>query len=288
MHRLILGCGYLGRRVAAAWAASGDQVSAVTRTAENAEILSGMGLIPIVADITRPRTLRHLPEADTVLHAVGFDRQAGPSRQEVYVQGFGHVLTAVSGRCSQLIHISSTGVYGQHSGEEVCENSPAEADHERGMICRDAEQLTMDFAQSTRIPATILRLSGIYGPDRLLSRIKAVHAGLKLPGPADAWLNLIHVDDAVTAVLNTAAHPEADPLYLVSDDSPVRRADYYGTLAKLLNAPAPEFSADCAGRQTRGIGKRCRNQRMKNHLGVNLQFPSIRTGLAQAVTCLPN
>jgi len=288
MHRLILGCGYLGRRVAAAWAASGDQVSAVTRSVEHAEILSGMGLEPIVADVTRPQTLRKLPEADTVLHAVGFDRQAGPSRRDVYVQGFRNVLTAIPGRCSQLIHISSTGVYGQHNGEEITEDSPAESDHDSGNICRDAERLAMNFSGSTGTPVTVLRLSGIYGPGRLLSRMEAIHAGLKLPGPADAWLNLIHVDDAVTAVLKTAGHPEAESLYLVSDDRPVQRTDYYNILAELLDAPAPDFDSTSVARHIRGIGKRCRNQRMKNHLGVKLQFPTIQTGLPQALGCLSN
>ena len=283
MHRLILGCGYLGRRVAAAWAACGDDVSAVTRSPENAEALAAMGLTPIVADVTRAPTLQKLPEADTVLHAVGFDRKAEPSKRDVYVQGLHNVLTAVEGRCRQLIHISSTGVYGQHNGEEITEESPAEADHDSGLICRDAERLARNFSESTAASTTVLRLSGIYGPDRLLSRIEAIHAGLKLPGPADAWLNLIHVDDAVDAVLKTAGSSEADPLYVVSDNQPVRRAEYYGILAELLEAPPPKFDPTAVARHTRGIGKRCRNQLIKDRLGLSLQFPSIQTGLPQAL-----
>lgn len=283
MRRLIFGCGYLGRRVAKAWLANGDQVFALTRSAENAEQLSTLGVEPVVGDVTYSESLESLPEVDTVLYSVGFDRNAGPTKREVYVDGLRNVLHAVEGRCDRLVQISSTSVYHQQDGEEIDETSPADASHESGLICREAEQLVTEFSGSAETETTILRLSGIYGPGRLLSRVEAIRKGLKLPGPADAWLNLIHVDDAVAVVLRTAAIPDLAPLYLVSDDQPVRRRDYYDALARLADSPPPEFDPVAVARHTRGLGKRCCNRFLKEKLGVSLQFPTIESGLPHAL-----
>lgn len=283
MQRLIFGCGYLGRRIAEAWLARGDDVRALTRSEHNANELEATGIRPIVGDVTQPESLTGLPESNTVLHAVGFDRSAGPTKRAVYVDGLRNVLSAVEGRCGRFIHISSTSVYGQQDGEEIDETSPAEAPHEAGTICRDAEQLVTEFAAAKGISTAILRLSGIYGPGRLLSRVEAIRDGLKLPGPADAWLNLIHVDDAAAVIFEAAAQATVAPLYLVSDDQPVRRREYYELLAQLIDAPVPEFDADAVARHTRGLGKRCRNSLMKSDLRVVIRFPSIQTGLPHAL-----
>ena len=285
MRRLIFGCGYLGRRAAMTWLANGDEVFALTRSAENATNLSAVGIEPVVGDVTQPETLASLPDVDTILYSVGFDRNAGPTKREVYVDGPRHALSAIKGRCGRLLHISSTSVYGQHDGEEIDESSPAEASHESGVICREAEQLVTEFSRSTGTQTTILRLSGIYGPGRLLSRVEAIREGLKLPGPADSWLNLIHVDDAVSVVVKAASAPDLAPLYLVSDDEPIRRRDYYEALARLTDSPAPQFDPDAVARHTRGLGKRCRNDFLKEQLmKVTLKFPTITIGLPHALS----
>ena len=144
MRRLIIGCGYLGRRVASRWIASGDDVFALTRSARNAEQLSQLEVSPILGDVTSSASLKSLPECDTVLHAVGFDRSAAATKREVYVDGLSKVLDRMAARCDQFIHISSTSVYGQQDGEWVDEESPCEAKNESGEICIAAEQLVLD------------------------------------------------------------------------------------------------------------------------------------------------
>ncbi len=67
-----------------------------------------------------------------------------------------------------------------------------------------------DCSQRKFLQANILRLAGIYGPGRLVGRIEGPSRRSKVPqGNADAWLNLIHVDDAVAAVL--ACHRRGTP-----------------------------------------------------------------------------
>src|SRR6186997_3342015 len=88
--RLILGCGYLGRRVAALWLAQGLRVAGLTR--RNADALRAVGVEPVTGDVLDPASLRDLPPASTVLYAVGRDRAVGRSIREVHVGGMSNVL----------------------------------------------------------------------------------------------------------------------------------------------------------------------------------------------------
>ncbi len=279
--RLIVGCGYLGRRVAERWLAAGDEVYALTRSIDRAQELHALGIEPFIGDVTRAASLNQLPVVDSVLHAVGYDRFASPSKREVYVDGLQNVLTALQNRCRRFVQVSSTSVYAQCEGEVVDETSPCEPTEESGCICLDAELLVNAAAASFDI--NILRLSGIYGPGRLLSRVDALKSGTPLPGPPDAWLNLIHVDDAVTAVVKCSERGLPGRTYLISDDRPVPRRDYYSLLAQLVGAASPTFATDAVARHMRGINKRCNNRLMHEELQINLAFPTIEVGLPASV-----
>ncbi|QDT66958.1 SDR family oxidoreductase [Calycomorphotria hydatis] len=279
--RLIIGCGYLGRRIAERWLANGDSVMALTRSEERAEQFRHQQIEPIIGDVTIADSLSHLPAADTCLYAVGLDRSSGASHHDVYVDGLRNALAQLAGKVGQLIYISSTSVYGQSQGEEVDEQSETQPLNERGQNCLTAEQLVRDF-QSSGTSINILRLSGIYGPDRLLRRATQVRNREPIAGNADAWLNLIHVDDAAQAVLACEQHGRTGETYLVSDDEPVRRRDYYGTLAELVGGEPPLFSEGETPRHAVGQGKQCRNQRVREKLSLELQYPTYREGLPAA------
>lgn len=282
MHGLIIGCGYLGRRVARHWLDAGRQVSALTRSPETADRFSADGIRPIIGDVTRPETLADLPAADVLLWAVGYDRAAGPTQHEVYVDGLQNALDALRGRVGRMLYVSSTSVHGQSDGSWVDENSPTEPATESGRICLAAEQALTDWSAASGMPSLILRLAGIYGPGRLLARIDGLMRGEPLAGSPDAWLNLIHVDDAagVAASFSTSAH---SGVVLVSDDRPVTRAEFYSHLARLLDAPAPTFDASIIGR-TSGLNKRCRNARLRRDGLFELRYPDYTRGLVAAIS----
>lgn len=297
MDKLIVGCGYLGRRVARAWLADGDRVFALTRSAANAADLQSIGVVPIIGDICQPESLSDLPGVNTVLFAVGYDRGSGKSQREVYVDGLKSVLQVVgpgSARsCQRFLYVSSSSVYGQSEGEWVDESSVTEPVQPGGVCCREAEELvfrtfTAGFSEPSSagtVPyANVLRLSGIYGPDRLLSRVAMLRAGEPISGRGDAWLNLIHVDDGVRAIQACEGSGKPGQTYLVSDDAPILRAEYYGKLAELTGSPTPTFAPETASsRGSGGINKRCLNRRMREELKVALAYPSISVGLPHAI-----
>src|SRR5437588_8619457 len=89
---LVLGCGYLGLRVAEAGRAAGRRVYALTRRADRADDLRRRGLEPLVGDVTDPASLAGWPADADVLYAVGWDRSSGRTMREVYLGGLANVL----------------------------------------------------------------------------------------------------------------------------------------------------------------------------------------------------
>ncbi|HEX3727696.1 MAG TPA: SDR family oxidoreductase [Pirellulales bacterium] len=283
MTKLIFGCGYLGQRVARRWRDLGHLVVVVTRHDPRARSLALEGFSPLVADVLRPETLVHLPAADSVLYAVGFDATAGASAENVFVGGLRNVLQALPAQTHKFIYISSTGVYGQSQGEWVDETSPCRPERERARACLAAEELLAAHPLGAR--AITLRLAGLYGPGRIPNATQ-IQRGQPITAVRDGFLNLIHVDDAVEIVLAAEGRARVPRTYLVSDGNPVERGAYYDELARRLHAPAPQIlapPADSPAAARASSDKRVKNARMVAELGVALRYPSYREGLAAIV-----
>jgi nucleoside-diphosphate-sugar epimerase len=265
---LIIGCGYLGRRVASRWLAGGRRVAALTRG--NAATLAAMGVEPMAGDILDPGTLQALPRAETVLYAVGWDRASGRTRRETYVDGLGHVLDALppGGR---LIQVSSTSVYGQTDGGWVDEAGDTHPLDDSGRVILEAERLL----RARRPDAIVLRFGGIYGPGRLL-RTAAVRAGEPLVGDADRFLNLIHVEDGADAVLAAEARGRPGATYNIVDDEPTTRRAFYTYLAESLGAPPARFDHRL---EPEAPNRRISNARAKEELAWQLNYGTYREGV---------
>lgn len=282
MSKLVVGCGYLGARVAHLWANSGETVYAITRSPDRANDFAAQGWVPIVVDITQPNSLTKLPETDTVLFAVGFDR-TGKSIHEVYAGGLANVLNALSASVGRVVYISSTGVFGQTDGDWVTEESLCRPTREGGKACLAAEELLRAHPLGER--SIILRLAGLYGPRRIPRRDDLLSAR-PIPAPSEGWLNLIHVDDAARIVLAVEKQAPLSSLYLVSDGAPVLRRDYYAELARLLGAPEPRFESvpsDSPAALRATADKRISNAGLRSEIEFTFEYPSYRDGLAAIV-----
>ncbi len=283
MPKLIIGCGYVGCRVARRWLEQGDQVSALTRKPARAAEFAELGISPIVGDVAQSLQFPPVDAWDTILYAVGFDRRSEYSMEDVYVDGLARVLDQLPERIGRLIYVSSTGVYGQTDGEWVDEDSPCRPQRAGGKVVLAAERLLAQHRLGPR--AIVLRLAGIYGPDRV-PRIRDVREGNPLPAASGSYLNLIHVDDAVTAILAAERTVEPPARFVISDGCPVLRAEFYRELAGQLGAATPQFAAAAhpgAAAQRDLSSKRVRNARMLDELVARLRYPSYREGLASVV-----
>lgn len=277
MNALIVGCGYLGTRVASLWQAAGHRVFATTRRSGRADEFRAKGWTPVVCDINETATLSGLPRVDVLAFAVARDRTTPHTMREIYVDGLRSLLEHAPPP-GRWIHVSSSSVYEQTDGGWIDESSATEPREPAGRVILEAEEIL----RGARPDAIVLRFSGIYGPGRWL-RSQSIRAGEPIIGDAEKWLNLIHVADGAAAVVAAAERGVAGRTYNICDDEPVRRREFYTLMAKQLGAPEPNFVSPPADAPTppheRG-NRRISNRRLREELGVALQYPSFRNGLA--------
>ena len=282
--RLVVGCGYLGTRVARRWLAAGDRVFGITRSQARAAELTAIGITPVVCDVTSDpnsppwQTLRELPPFDTVFWAVGFDRTSGTTHRDVHVAGLAHLLDALQGS-PRVILSSSTGVWGDEGGGVVTEETPTNPSREAGHVLVEAESLLRSHAKG---PGVALRFAGLYGPDRL-PRLDDLRAGRPIAADPESWLNLIHIDDAAAVVGAVAAAATPQPLYVVSDGHPVLRRDWYGHLAAITSSPSPRWEPSLP--RTRGADKRVDPALLFRDLAIVLAHPDPLRGIETVLQC---
>ncbi len=283
MIRLILGCGYLGERLAAEWRARGDRVFGTTRRDRRTAELRALGVEPIVCDILEPTSLKGLPEVDTVAYCVGHDRAARASMRDVQVGGLANVLDALRGS-PRFVHVSSTSVYGQTDGGNVDENAPTEPCDERGRVTLEAERQL----QQRRPDAIILRFAGVYGPGRLI-RSRDLLSGRLLAVDPEKWLNLIHVEDGARAVVAAAERGRPGATYNVSDCKPVQRKEFYTRLAEVLGAPPPRFVPPPEPvPASERVNRRVVSVKLRRELGAEVRYPTCQEGLKASRSANPS
>ena len=107
-----------------------------------------------------------------------------------------------------------------------------------------------------------------------------------MPGDPEKFLNLIHIDDAAGAALAAFAASEPEPLYVVADDRPVTRNEYYSRMAALLGTPAASLRPTLSGKPgggARGDQQEAFQPPHQSRAGPLSIYPDITTGLAAAL-----
>jgi len=271
---LLAGCGNLGRRVAERLLARGDEVFALRRHPPDG---AGGGIRWIRGELGRPDGLAGLPRGVTrlvYLPAPGARDEA--AYRTVFVDGMRHLFDALDAAAlRRVLFVSSSAVYGEHAGAWVDEDTPVAPPGFNGRVLLEAERGLLDRAASMRVSPVVLRLAGLYGPGRL-QLIERLRAGrVQVPRDAAHWANRIHVDDAAAAIVHLLDVPDAQPLYLGMDDTPLPLDVLYDHLARLLDVAPPP-----AGPAPVGVGsKRLRNARLRAS-GFVPRWPDAREGYA--------
>ncbi|HLP78689.1 MAG TPA: NAD-dependent epimerase/dehydratase family protein, partial [Candidatus Paceibacterota bacterium] len=168
MRVLVVGCGYVGLPLGAELVRRGHEVFGLRRNADaNAELMKA-GIKPLTGDISRIEDLGGLPrEYDWVVNCVASGGGTVEDYRQTYFVGTHNLLQWLKAMPPRkYIYTSSTSVYGQNDGSLVNENNPAEPAAETAKVLAATENLLLTAAKETGFPSVILRLAGIYGPER--------------------------------------------------------------------------------------------------------------------------
>ena len=280
-HILCFGLGFSARVLTPRLAAKGWTISATSCSAEGAEKIHGMGYRGLVFDGSAP-----LPE-DALASVTHIVVSAPPGAEGDPVLRQHATLFAARARQFRWIgYLSTTGVYGDHGGALVTEETPLTPNTERGHKRLLAETQWLHLWREHGLPVHIFRLAGIYGPGRnqLLSLKDGTAKRVIRQGQI---FSRIHVEDIATVLEASMAKPNPGGAYNVCDDeaSPPQEVVEFG--AKLLGLPVPPAIAfedaelSPMARSFYADSKRVSNTRLKRELGVRLRYPSYREGLAE-------
>ncbi len=283
-HVVIIGCGDIGQRVARQWLQRGVQVSALVRSTRQAQVLSAQGITPVTGDLDRPQALPALDLAGTLLYY--FAPPPSHGRRDERVRGF------VSSRRvrhapARVVCISTSGVYGDHQGARVTEQTPPAPHTERAQRRLDAEQTLGEWCQAQGVSFSVLRVGGIYGPGRLpVARLRRGAPVLR----ADQALptNRIHAEDLANVCVAAGEAGRAAGVYNVCDGQPSTMTEYFFGVADALGLPRPPEIDREQAREIMSMdmlsyldeSRRMDNRRMCEELGITLRYPDLASGLA--------
>ncbi|MGE8151911.1 SDR family oxidoreductase [Pseudomonas vancouverensis] len=272
---LIAGCGDVGSRLASQLLAAGWEVHGLRRDISRLP----KGVIGVAGDLFDKECPATWPigAVDYVVYCAAATEHDEAGYRAAYVQGLEHVLEWLNDygqEPSRLLFVSSSSVYGQKDGEWVDEASPTQASGYSGQVMLEAEQIAL----KSGIPASVVRLTGIYGPGRewLLTQVRQ---GYRVVVDPPLYANRIHADDAagLLAFLLEADRQGValDNYYIGVDDEPAALADVVDWLRGYLGVT--QWADDASVRRTGS--KRCSNARAKA-LGWKPTYPSFREGYA--------
>jgi len=284
---IIIGCGYIGRRLGARLAAAGAAVTGVVRSDESVALLRALGLEPLQLDLLRdPLDALDTAGAD-VFHL------APPPGEGSEDPLTGRLIDAFAahGQPRRLVYIGTTGVYGDCDGAWVDETRLPRPEADRALRRWDAEERLRAWSRKTGAELVILRVAGIYACDRLpLARIRS---GQPVVSAAEApWSNRIHADDLVEICVAAMDKAPAGAVYNVCDGHPSSMTDYFLSIAAAAGlTPPPQIPlADAPGKVSAGMlsylreSRRLSNRKLLEELGVTLRHPTLAEGLADCFT----
>jgi nucleoside-diphosphate-sugar epimerase len=281
MKCLIVGCGYVGLPLGVELVRLGHEVFGLRRNASAEAELKAAGIAPLFADITKPETLEKLPrEFDWVVHCVAAGGDAENYRQ-IYLEGTKHLVKWLSASPpKKFLYTGSTSVYGQNDGSQVKESSPAEPEPETARVLVQTEKVLLETFQKDKFPAVILRVAGIYGPDRGHWFKQFLKNEARMEGDGSRFLNMIHRDDVVSCIVVALKNGRPGEIYNAVDDEPVSQRNFFEWLGATLGKyPPPSVPENSVEDRKRGVtNKRVSNRKLKMELGYQFKHPNFRKG----------
>lgn len=286
---LVVGCGDVGMR-AASLLAGRVRLLALTSSPQRCGALRAAGITPLVGNLDDVASVRRLAGlAQRVLHLAPPPSDQGPAwTTDPRTRALVRVLSRRALPRS-LVYGSTSGVYGNCGGDWVNETRAVQPHTARATRRVHAEASVRAYGQRTGVACTVLRIPGIYAPDRAggTPRDRLLRGTPVLQAADDVYTNHIHADDLARACVLALWRGSGQRNINVCDDTELKMGDYFDLAADLYGLPRPaRLPRDQAQAQLPVMllsfmseSRRLSNLRMKTELGLALRYPTVREGL---------
>ena len=281
---LCFGLGYSAEHFIGTFGDGFEHIVGTVRGAERAALLSAHfagRLRALVFDgaVATPQVKDAIGEADLALVSIPPNENG-----DAVLTAFGDALLHAR-RLRSIVYLSTVGVYGNHDGAWVDEETPPRPGSPRSRERAAAEQAWQKLAARTGAAAVILRLAGIYGPGQN-ALVQVASGKARRIVKAGQVFNRIHVADIAQAI-DAAFARKASGIFNVADDEPSPAGDPLAFAAQLLGRdPPPEigFAEAAPSMSPMALSfwqdcRRVKNGKLKQQLGVTLLYPTYREGL---------
>ncbi len=286
---LIVGCGDVGLRVARELRGR-VRLLALTSSPDRAPLLRERGLVPLRGDLDDRASLARLAGLATrVVHLAPPPSEGAAWWRDTRTAALLSVLARRSPPAS-LAYGSTSGVYGDCGGRRITEAQPVAPATPRAQRRVDAEQAVRHFGRVTGAHTAILRIPGIYAPDREggTPRERLRKGTPVLRAEDDVYTNHIHADDLARALVAALWRGRPQRVVHASDDTELKMGDWFDLAADHYGLPRPPRIARSTAQEQlplmllsfMGESRRLDNARLKRELRIRLRYPTVREGLA--------
>jgi nucleoside-diphosphate-sugar epimerase len=289
-HVLVAGCGYVGQRLALRLQEHYD-VTGLVRSAERVAELQSLGIRALAIDLDRVRPGVTIPERLDQEAIIYLTPPPVLGESDLRLDRFLQLAIVPP---HTFVYMSTTGVYGDTAGGVVDESSAVQPRTDRARRRVTAEEMTRVWCNERHVRRVVLRVPGIYGPDRLpLERLKHVEPVVH---EREAGINnRIHVDDLVEACIRAITNREARGVYNVTDGQPFSSTTFINLVAKVAGLPPPPQVSMEEAQLTfsperlsfLNESRRVSNERMLKHLGVQLKYADVEAGIRASLPVIP-
>jgi len=282
---LVIGCGDVALRVVRQ-ANARIRWLALTSSQDRIEPLRQAGVTPLLGNLDRAASVRRLAGLGARLLYMA------PPPSEGWTDPRTLALTRalrLRRRLQSAVYASTTGVYGDCHGERVSELRAVAPLTPRAQRRVHAESVVCLWGKATATPVSVLRIPGIYAPDRnggtpearLLRRTPVLQA------QDDVYTNHIHADDLALVCWFALWRGAPQRVYNVCDDTEMKMGDYFDLAADVYGLPRPPRVARNSAQEQLPVtllsfmseSRRIDNRRMKSELGVRLRYTDVAAGL---------
>ena len=181
-------------------------------------------------------------------------------------------------------YLSSTGVYGNHEGAWVDEQSVSHRLNVRNLNRLNVEQQWLSLFREYNIPVHIFRLAGIYGPGRNVIAKLLTGKDFSIVKKGQ-YFSRVHVDDIAALLYQSLQHPTPGEIFNVCDDYPAPSYEVDRYAASILQmddlrlVDYKEAELSPMARSFYNNNRRVSNQKIKKQLSYQCQYPCYQIGL---------